>query len=399
MKSESLRPAGYPGHALVVAICLATMLSITTDAAQASKARKARVSPAAAAGQPNGSDYSRRDDVREFIRDVSERHGFSEADLLPLFDSVRRADDVIRLIAPPPRSFKRSWAVYRARFLDPRRVEEGLAFWRQHADAVSRAAQRYGVPPEIIMSIIGVETFYGRITGDFRVLDALTVLAFDYPRRAAFFRGELEQFLLLARENAMDARTVKGSFAGAIGLPQFMPGSVRRYAVDFDADGRIDLRDSPVDAIGSVARFLAEHGWRSGEPTHFSMRFEDERRLRPLIEAGIEPAFTLDQMGDYGVRSDDMVPQAMPLALIDLPNGDAAAAYLLGARNFYVITRYNRSSFYAMAVIELARALREGRGDVAPISPPPATGSPSAEANGRVPPAPEPAQANSPVDK
>jgi membrane-bound lytic murein transglycosylase B len=211
------------------------------------------------------------------------------------------------------------------------------------------------VPPEIIVSIIGIETMYGRYTGNFRVLDTLTTLAFDYPRRAEFFRSELEQFLLLVRDQRLDPLGPRGSYAGAMGVPQFMPGSIRRHAVDFDGDGRIDLMRNNGDAIGSVASFLANHGWRTGEPTHFQARLADESKISPLIEAGIEPKFTIAQLASYGVSSTQKVPPAMPLALIDLPNGDEPTVYTLGAPNFYVI---NRSSFYAMAVIDLANELR-----------------------------------------
>ncbi len=197
--------------------------------------------------------------------------------------------------------------------------------------------------------------------GDFRVIDALTTLAFEDPRRADYFRDELADFLLYTRDSKLDALALRGSFAGAIGIPQFMPGSIRRFAVDFDGDAVIDLRASPADAIGSVARFLAEHGWRSGEPTHFRASFEDAGKVAPLIDAGIEPRFKPSQMVEYGVTSPDDVPADMPLALIDLPNGDAPTVYVLGAPNFYVITRYNRSSFYAMAVIELANALKAAK--------------------------------------
>jgi len=197
--------------------------------------------------------------------------------------------------------------------------------------------------------------------GEFRVIDALTTLAFEDPRRADFFRDELAAFLLHCRDNRADPLSMRSSYAGAIGIPQFMPSSIRRFAVDFDEDKRIDLRQSSADAIGSVARFLADHGWRAGEATHFRVAFDDIQRVQPLIDAGIEPRLTLDKLGAYGLASPDAVPPEMPLALIDLPNGDDPTVYLLGGPNFYVITRYNRSSFYAMAVIELAQRLKADR--------------------------------------
>ncbi len=305
--------------------------------------------------------YRGRTDVDAFIVDMVARHGFVPAELEAMFARVRRDESVLRLIAPAPTEFRKSWRAYRARFLDPVRIREGVRFWSENESWLALASARYGVPPEIIVAIIGVETMYGRITGDVRVVDALTTLAFDYPRRADYFRSELEQFLLYVRDERLDAFSLRGSFAGAIGLPQFMPGSIRRYAIDLDGDGHIDLRANPADAIGSVASFLAAHGWRNGEPVVFRARYDSESRLSPLVEAGIRPQFTLQDLAGYGVGSVEPVSLDLPLALIDLPNGDDATSYFLGAPNFYVITRYNRSSFYAMAVHDLARALTEAR--------------------------------------
>lgn len=317
--------------------------------------------PARREAERSDTDYSTRADVREFVREMVARHGFNQTELLQLFGQVRHQARVVTLMTPAPAGTKRSWAAYRSRVMDPLRVEAGLSFWRDNLDSIRRAAERYGVPAEIIVSIIGIETMYGRYTGNFRVLDTLTTLAFDYPRRAEFFRSELEQFLLLVRDQRLDPLGPRGSYAGAIGVPQFMPGSIRRHAVDFDGDGRIDLMRNVGDAIGSVASFLVNHGWRPGEPTHFSARLADESKVAPLIEAGIEPKFTIAQLRAYGVTSPQQVPPAMPLALIDLPNADDPTSYYLGAPNFYVITRYNRSSFYAMAVIDLAAELRHSR--------------------------------------
>jgi membrane-bound lytic murein transglycosylase B len=351
-----------PARRRVAPLLAASILALLLNAFAAPGAAAARAvskkPPAAAAG---GGGYASRSDVREFIDGLVDRHGFDRGALEKVFREVRRQPTVLRLIAPAPAGFKRSWETYRARFLDPLRIEGGIAFWRENEAALERASSVYGVPPEVIVAIIGVETIYGRVTGEFRVIDALATLAFDYPRRAEFFREELEQFLLMTRENGADVFAVRGSFAGAIGLPQFMPGSIRRYAIDFDSDGRIDLRSNPVDAIGSVARFLSEHGWVPGAPVYFPTRIEDRSRLGPLIEAGIEPQFRSEQLAEFGVSALGAAPDDPPLALIDLPNGDSPTTYLLGARNFYVITRYNRSSFYAMAVTELADALRSSR--------------------------------------
>ncbi|MGD9943159.1 MAG: lytic murein transglycosylase B [Burkholderiaceae bacterium] len=334
--------------------------AVQAQTAATQRPRPAKVSTDG--GEPRArGDYAARADGQAFIREMVERHGFAEGELTALFSQVRPNDAVIRLMAPASPGFRRSWQAYRARFLDALRIREGLRFWRDNEATLTRAADRFGVPPEIIVSIIGVETVYGRVTGDFRVIEALATLAFDYPRRADYFRSELEQYLLYARDSGRDVFAARGSYAGAIGLPQFMPGSIRRFAVDFDGDGQIDLQSNAVDAIGSVANFLAEHGWQRGEPVRFTMQYDDEQRLAPLIANGIEPRLTIEEMAVFGVASTEPVAVDRPLALIDLPNADAPASYYLGARNFYVITRYNRSSFYAMAVYELSRVLADTR--------------------------------------
>ena len=302
-------------------------------------------------------DYSLRTEVLEFINEMVTKHQFNDEELKALFAAVRFQESVVRLMTPAAPTFKRSWEVYRRRFIDATRINAGVEFWSTHAEATKRASQTYGVPEEIIMAIIGVETVFGRVTGDYRVMDALTILSFDYPRRAEFFRGELENFLIFTRDMQIKPFTVKGSYAGAIGYPQFMPSSIRRYATDFDGDGQIDLRGSPTDAIGSVAKFLADHGWKSGEPIVFDVKLQANAKLQELIAAGIEPKFSALELADSGIEVQGEVPADMKLALIDLPNGDNATSFMAGPRNFYVITRYNRSSFYAMAVRDLALSL------------------------------------------
>ncbi len=321
------------------------------------------------AAPPASVGWASRPEVVEFVREMVDRHGFDPAGLNDVFERTRTADAALKLMAPPPVSGKRSWSAYRARFVEPIRIREGLRFWREQADPIRRASERFGVPQEIIVAIIGVETVYGRNTGDFRVMDALTTLAFDYPRRAPFFREELEQFLLLSRDAAVDPLTWRGSYAGAIGLPQFMPGSIRRHAIDFDGDGRIDLRTSTSDAVGSVARFLFNHGWRAGEPTHFQALVDDEARARPAVEAGVPPKLNLADLAALGVGSPQSIAGADLLSLIDLPDGDKPTQYVLGTNNFWVITRYNRSYFYAMSVIDLARALKDAANAPAPAQP------------------------------
>ena len=293
--------------------------------------------------------------VIEFARDLEQRHGFSADELLQQFAQIRPNERVLQLIRPPVSPLQRSWERYRPRFLTERRINGGVRFWQENRSSLARASALYGVPPEIIVAIIGVETEYGGNTGGFRVLEALATLAFHYPRRAEFFRTELEQFLLLARENGFDPVDMRGSFAGAMGIPQFMPGSQRRYAVDFDGDRKIDLSGSVDDAIGSVGRFLEQHGWEAGQPIAVRARTRGEPD-RSLIEAGIPPTLLVADLAQHGITA-DASPQAT-VTLVDLVSPGRPAEYWLGYNNFYVITRYNRSSFYAMSVFQLAEAIR-----------------------------------------
>ena len=293
--------------------------------------------------------------VIEFARDLEQRHGFSADELLQQFAQIRPNERVLQLIRPPVSLLQRSWERYRPRFLTERRINGGVRFWQENRSSLARASALYGVPPEIIVAIIGVETEYGGNTGGFRVLEALATLAFHYPRRADFFRTELEQFLLLARENGFDPVDMRGSFAGAMGIPQFMPGSQRRYAVDFDGDRKIDLSGSVDDAIGSVGRFLEQHGWEAGQPIAVRARTRGEPDPS-LIEAGIQPTLLVADLAQHGITA-DASPQAT-VTLVDLVSPGRPAEYWLGYNNFYVITRYNRSSFYAMSVFQLAEAIR-----------------------------------------
>ena len=301
-------------------------------------------------------------ETREFIAEMAERHGFDADELTRTFSVARPNATVLRAIVPAavPEQ-QRSWTRYRERFLNARRIERGLAFWEEHGAELVRAEAIYGVPREIIVAIIGVETEYGRNTGRFRVLEALASLAFKYPPRAPFFRSELEHFLLLARENGMDAFEVRGSYAGAMGIPQFMPSSQRRYAVDFDGDGRIDLRASESDAIGSVASFLAHHGWQTGAPITAPAHIEGDAAR--LLAAGIKPSRPLRELQAEGVVTgpETAGDAERPTALIDLVDPVQPTEYWVGYDNFYVITRYNRSTFYAMSVFQLAEALRAGQ--------------------------------------
>ena len=271
---------------------------------------------------------------------------------------------VHRLMQPPAKTFQKNWRVYRSRFIDPVRIEAGARFWRTHRETLERAEKEYGVPAEIIVGIIGVETIYGRDTGSFRVMDALTTLAFDFPashprarERSEFFKGEIEQFLTLQSRRGVNPFEARGSFAGAMGMPQFMPSSWVKYAVDFDGDGNIDLWNSPADVIGSVANYFKAFNWQTGMPTHYPVSFDKSRLdMDALMAPDILPTFGIASFLDKGaVLEGQALQHTGPLALIELLNGPDAPQYVAGTENFYAITRYNWSSYYAMAVIELGR--------------------------------------------
>ncbi|MDR2165913.1 MAG: lytic murein transglycosylase B [Zoogloeaceae bacterium] len=301
-------------------------------------------------------DMSSNPDVQAFIANMVDLHQMDAGGLTRLFRGREPNATVLKLVAPPASPSQRSWRRYRARFLDPIRIQRGVEFWQKNAAALQRAHQRYGVPEEIIVAIIGVETIYGRDTGSFNTLEALATLAFYYPPRAYFFRQELEQFLLLARENRLPPENYRSSYAGALGIPQFMPGSQRRYAVDFDSDGRVDLQESATDAIGSVAHFLSRHGWQPNAPV--AVPADLDRDPDPAwLAAGIRPTLSVNSLLTAGVHA-DADPESK-VTFVDLVTPGEKTEYWLGHENFYVITRYNRSSFYAMSVYQLAREIRK----------------------------------------
>lgn len=305
---------------------------------------------------PGNETFADQPAVIEFVHDLAQREGFNADELLAQFAQIQSNPRVLALIKPATSPQQRSWERYRPRFVNERRINAGVQFWQENQLNLARARALYGVPEEIIVAIIGVETHYGTNTGGFLVFEALATLAFDYPRRAEFFRTELEQFLLLARENKLDPLSIKGSYAGAIGIPQFMPGSQRRYAVDFDNDQRVDLANSVNDAIGSVARFLEQHGWLAGQPIASRARTSSDP-APSLLDAGIRPTLKVADLTEQGILT-TAEPQAS-VALIDLVSPGFNTEYWLGHENFYVITRYNRSSFYAMSVFQLAEEIRQ----------------------------------------
>ena len=309
--------------------------------------------------------FMQRADVHDFIAEMEQRHGMPRAKLEAAFREARHLPGVIKAIMPPRDPGARSWQAYRSRFVEPKRIAAGRLFMVRHGRVLADAEERFGVPAEIIAAIIGIETIYGRHPGRFGVFSALATLAFDYPPRAELFRRELEELLLLAREENRSPLSYRGSFAGAIGLPQFLPSSRRRWGIDFDGNGRVDLSGSAEDAIGSVANLLAGHGWEPGAPIAVPVAVAGDG-LQALLDAGIVPRRSPQQWMVEGLRvwkvgADDTAPNALqdrPAALIDLATPGMATEYRVGYGNFYVITRYNRSSFYAAAVIDLATELR-----------------------------------------
>lgn len=312
------------------------------------------LAPSVAALAASAPPATLRAEVESFIAEMAEKHGFDAPSLRRLFLKAQPRPAVIRAISTPGTA--RPWYEYRAHVVDAHRIAGGLEFWRRNAGTLARAQKVYGVPPEIIVATIGVETLYGRNVGRFRVLEALSMLAFDYPPRAALFRSELEQMLLLSRETGFDPYALRGSYAGAMGIPQFLPSSYRKYAVDFDGDGHPDLWRSTADAIGSVANYYRSFGWESGAPVAIEARVQGEA-FEAALAAGIEPLTRVAELRAQGIAPLEAVDDGARAALLRV-EGEAGAQYWLGLSNFYVITRYNRSVNYALAVYELARELR-----------------------------------------
>ncbi len=303
------------------------------------------------------ADYTDREDVQAYMEEVAAEYDFSREELQRLFSQAAKQSSVLDAIARPVERTLQ-WHEYRNIFLQEPRIEQGIEFWNANRQALQAAHETYGVPPEYVVAIIGVETRYGQITGSYRVLDALTTLTFDYPPRAPFFREELTQFLLLAREEGRDPTELKGSYAGAMGYGQFIPSSFRAYAVDFDDDGLRDIWENTWDAIGSIANYFGRHGWqRDAEVARVVTVTGSD--ADSVANRSLELGYTVAELRALGVRIDGL-DDNLPAALfrMELSNG---AEYWLGLNNFYVITRYNRSRLYALAVHQLAQAIRERR--------------------------------------
>ena len=314
--------------------------------------------------ETTGPLYASRPEVMQAADGIAQRLGLEPQWVRQAIGQSHYMPGIARAIAPPPVGTPKNWTVYRSRFIDSVRINAGVKFWQDNRETLERAEQQTGVPASIIVGIIGVETIYGQQIGTYRVMDALTTLAFDFPvqhprakERAAFFLSELEAFLLLTQRTNTDPLALRGSYAGAMGLPQFMPSSWAKYAVDFDGDGRIDLFHSAADVIGSVANYFKAFQWHAGMPTHYAVRLNSEDKDKAaLLAPDILPTFTAATMAAMGA---DLDPRALqhvgPLALVELQNGDAPPLYVVGTENFYAITRYNWSSYYALAVIELGQ--------------------------------------------
>lgn len=316
---------------------------------------------------PSESSYQNNPQAQALSAELAERYQLDVAWVSSVLAHARFTPPVAKLIMPAASPGAKNWRVYRSRFVEPMRLRKGLVFWQQQQALLQKAAKEYGVPAEIIASIIGVETIYGEQTGQYRVLDALSTLSLNFPvgrkDRSAFFKTQLGEFLRLCAEQQQDPTLVLGSYAGAMGWPQFMPSSVRSFAIDYDQDGHIDLHNSVPDVVGSVARFLAKHGWQTGMPTHFSVQPpSSEADLAFLLGPDILPSFKPEEMQQHGALLDAAAQNhAGLLALVKLENGGDAPSYVAGTENFYVITRYNNSSYYALAVIELAQSILAGR--------------------------------------
>jgi membrane-bound lytic murein transglycosylase B len=367
MKASRLRIPALLALPALSGLLLPSALPSAAAAPSGSRQPARQAAHAAPRAPTNLPPYGLREDVQSYMRSLNEADpSLDLAWLERTVGQARHVPQVTRLIMPPPVGTPKNWQAYRERFIEPRRIEAGAAFWAEHAAALAAAEQRWGVPAELVVGIIGVETFYGRITGGFRVLDALATLAFDFPSgrsdRSGFFRDELTALLHLAHRQNLDLQALRGSYAGAIGWGQFMPSSWTRYGVDFDGDGEVALQRSAVDSIGSVAHFLAAHGWQAGLVTHLSVKPPaDGTALATLLAPDIRPTFSASQMQALGAVLERAPAGDGRLALVQLHNGTAAPSYVAGTENFWVVTRYNWSAYYAMAVIELGRAIAAQR--------------------------------------
>lgn len=294
--------------------------------------------------------------VHEFIDSMVKEHGFERGKLEQIFGAAKRKQSILDAIARPAEKTKEWWE-YRNIFIKDKRIAQGKAFMKEYRVLLEEAEHKFGVPKEIIVAILGVETRYGRYTGGYRVIDALSTLSFDYPPRQKFFRRQLVEFLLLAREEKQDPLDLMGSYAGAMGYGQFMPSSYRAYAIDFDGDQKRDIWNNPADAVGSVANYLKRHGWKAGQPI-ISKTTTEGNRFESIANKSLKPAHSVKELSQLGVNPVDAYQNDMLASLVKLKNKQNYE-YWIGFQNFYVISRYNHSRLYSMAVYELSQLVRE----------------------------------------
>ena len=297
--------------------------------------------------------------AKAFVDRMVEEHNFNREELMALMNEAKVKESILKSIKRPAEKAK-PWHEYRKIFVTSTRISGGVEFWDKNAEALKAAEEKYGVPPELIVAIIGVETRYGGNMGKYRVIDALSTLAFNYPRRSQFFTKELENYLLLTRDQNMDPTSLKGSYAGAMGFGQFMPSSYRHYAVDFNGDGRVDIWTDTEDAIGSVANYFVEHGWQPGKPIAVITNPLPNADMT-VVNDDLKPRWTVGQLADKGFPTTAQVTRDMPANVFSLDT-DTGMQYWIGLENFYVITRYNHSRLYAMAVYELGQEIIKARG-------------------------------------
>jgi membrane-bound lytic murein transglycosylase B len=360
----------------MAAIFLSACASLDGDGSSQSSPANQSGTPAESMGQ---AESINTDSLQTFLEKVSKNHQIPLSDLKRAFEDTKAIPSIKKLVMPPPPGFQKNWKVYRSRFVEPRRLAAGQKFWATHRSFIEKTEKETGVPAEIIVSIIGVETIYGRHMGGFSVRDTLSTLGFDYPNtpnriaRETLFKNQLEDLILLCWSENRQAKPFKtclnqtGSYAGAIGLPQFMPGSIRRFAVDGNKDGKIDLRNSPEDAIASVANFLKVHGWVQDEPIYFEIESNQtaQDNAAPLADGEPKAKLQLGDLVNQGLLKQSSLPANTPSLIVDLPspgnNGGTEVRYVIGLRNFLAICDYNRSFFYAQSVAEFAEALDDVR--------------------------------------
>jgi membrane-bound lytic murein transglycosylase B len=301
------------------------------------------------------ADYRQHPEAQKFIDEMIQKNGFTRAELQSWLAKAEKKQAILDAISRPAEQSK-TWKEYRPMFLTSLRIDNGVAFWRNNRAQLLRAEKEYGVPAEVIVAIIGVETNYGRNVGNYNVIDALATLAFDYPPRAPFFRGELENYFLLMREQKHNPIEFKGSYAGAMGYGQFMPSSYRKWAVDFNRDGFTDIWKNTEDAIGSVANYFKQHGWQTGEPVIVGAHATGDAKAEQL-NAIVVPDVTIDRWRQRGMNPIAWVPPTTKAIAIQF-DGENGLEYWFGLQNFYTITRYNRSPMYAMAVHQLSQSIK-----------------------------------------